>query len=347
MPFRFLTVALSLLVSSLAMAAPDGAKLYGRNCASCHGDNGNGGIGVPLALASFQAGVSDDYLRSTIVRGRPGRVMPSFSKLSGAEVDAIVAHIRSWNTGSAPRYSSRRVKGDPVHGKALFAQHCAACHGASGEGAKGTGVTFSRPRDLPIMAPALNNTGFLAAASDAMIKATLMKGRRGTPMVSFLEQGLSEKDINDVVSYVRSLEKQAAAQDAKTERPDSAVIVRDSPYDLNTTVENVKRAVSNNNFFYGRVQTLEYGMTKPDQENPKQVIVYFCNISLLNQALALDPRVGMFLPCRISIVETGGKVQVMSVNPAVLSQLFNNAEINQLCDQLKSSYAAIMEEATL
>lgn len=348
MRFRFFTFMLLMGIGlSHAVAAPNGAKLYGRNCASCHGQHGNGGIGVPLALPSFQAVISDDYLRKTIVLGRPGRVMPGFASLSPAEVDAIVGHIRSWNKGPTARYSSRPVKGDPAHGKQLFGQYCATCHGANGEGAKGTGVTFSRPRDLPIMAPALNNAGFLGAASDAMIKATLMKGRNGTPMVSFLSQGLSEKDINDIVSHVRSFEAQAAANSAKAMRPESPVIVRDSPYDLATTVENVKRAVSSNNFFYGRVQTLEYGMTKPADENPKQVIVYFCNISLLNRALSLDPRVGMFLPCRITIVETRGKVQVMSINPVALSRLFNNAEVNQVCDQLKDSYTTILEEAVL
>ena len=347
MLLRLLVLILFAGLGLSAAAAPNGAQLYGRNCASCHGEKGNGGIGVPLALPSFQAGISDDYLRKTIQIGRPGRVMPAFSSLSGEEVEAIVRHVRSWNKGEVARYSSQPVKGDPVHGKQLFEQNCAACHGAHGEGAKGTGVTFSRPRDLPIMAPALNNPGFLAAAPDAMIKATLMQGREGTPMQSFLKAGLKEKDIDDIVSYVRSFEKQSSQQVTDTARADKPVIVRDSPYDLNTTVERVKTAVTTNNFFYGRVQTLEYGLTEPENENPKQVIVYFCNISLLNKALAMDPRVGMFLPCRVSIVEKDGKVQVMSVNPKVLSRLFNNAELNQMCDELEQSYTAIMDEATL
>lgn len=333
---------------SAAQAAPDGAKLYARNCAACHGDNGTGGIGVPLALRSFQTSISDDYLRKTIRQGRPGRVMPGFAKLDDSEVEAIVGHLRTWNKGrKTASYSEQRIKGDPVHGGKLFAQHCAACHGANGEGAMGTGVTFSRPRDLPIMAPALHNAGFLAAAPDAMIKATLMRGREGTPMVSFLKQGLSEKDIDDIVSHVRSFEKQPQVTSVPASPGERPVIVRESSYDLATTVENVKRAVTNNNFFYGRVQTVEYGLTAPANENPKQVIVYFCNISLLNQALAVDPRVGMFLPCRITIVETNGKVQVMSVNPKVMSRLFNNTELVNLCDELSKSYTAIIEEATL
>ncbi|WP_310447880.1 c-type cytochrome [Thiobacillus sp.] len=328
-------------------AAPSGGQLYTRNCSSCHGQRGDGGIGVPLALPSFQAGISDDYLRQTIRHGRPGRVMPAFPSLGADEVEAIVRHVRSWNKGPSVAYSKAPIAGNPVHGKQLFGQYCTACHGANGEGAKGTGVTFSRPRDLPIMAPALHNPGFLDAAPDAMIKATLMNGREGTPMQSYLKLGLKEKDIDDLVSYVRSFETQPLGSSATLVKTETPVIIRESPYDLNTTVERVKTAVTTNNFFYGRVQTLEYGMTPPANENPNQVIVYFCNISLLNQALAIDPRVGMFLPCRVSIFEKNGKVQVMSVNPKVLSQLFNNSELNQLCEQLEQSYTAIIEEATL
>ncbi|MBT9591157.1 MAG: c-type cytochrome [Thiobacillus sp.] len=343
----FVLILLAGMGLTQAMAAPNGAALYGRNCASCHGAKGDGGIGVPLSLPSFQAGISDDYLRKTIHAGRPGRVMPSFSSLSKAEVDAIVRHVRTWNKGPSATYSARQIKGDPVHGKKLFGQYCASCHGVNGEGSTGTGVTFSRPRDLPIMAPALHNPGFLSAATDSMIKATLMNGRKDTPMISFRKLGLKERDINDIVRYIRNFEKQPLPESAQVLQVGSPVITRDSPYDLATTVENVKRAVNNNNFFHGRVQTLEYGLTQPENENPKQVIVYFCNISLLNKALAVDPRVGMFLPCRITIFERDGKVQLMSVDPKVMSRLFNNSELNQLCEQMEQSYTAIMEEATL
>jgi len=343
-----LAAAFMWLIGNAVQAAPsDGANLYSKNCAVCHGQTGNGGMGVPLALASFQATIDDDYLRRTIRHGRPGRVMPAFNTLSDAEVDAIVKYVRSWNKGPTRTFATGRVNGDPKHGKQLFGQHCAACHGANGEGGKGTGVTFSRPRDLPIMAPALHNPGFLASASDNMIKTILTKGRDGTPMRSFLKAGLKEKDINDIVSYVRSFEREPLSSSATVLKVDKAVISRESPYDLATTVENVKKAISNNNFFFGRVQPLEYGLTTPEQADPRQTIVYFCNISLLNQALATDPRVGMFLPCRITIVEHQGKVTVMSGNPEVLSALFNNSELNDLCKKMHKSYTDILEEATL
>lgn len=336
-----------LLGIAPVQAAPDGAKLFSKNCAACHGDQGTGGIGVPLALASFQAAISDDYVRKTIRLGRPGRVMPAFTQLSDEEVDAVVRYVRSWNKGPAVTFPNTPIKGNPTHGKKLFAQYCASCHGANGEGGKGTGVTFSRPRDLPIMAPALHNPGFLASATDEMIKVTLMKGRQGSPMISFIKAGLTEKDINDIVRYVRGFEKQPLAQSAKILSVEQSVIVRQSPHDLKTTVENVKQAIGNNNFSFGRIQPFEYGFIPPEQANPKQVIVYFCNISLLNEALMVDPRVGLFLPCRITIAEQDGKVMVMSVNPKVLSKIFNNSELNRLCEGMSQSYITIMEEAIL
>ncbi|GAO37116.1 cytochrome C [Sulfuricella sp. T08] len=344
---KIITLTLLVLAGSFqAQAASDGARLYARNCAACHGENGGGGLGVPLSLPSFQATVSNDYLHQTIRLGRPGRVMPT-SALPDTDIDAIVSHIRSWNKAPAPQFSTTPVKGNAEHGRALYAAQCAACHGAGGEGGKGTGVTFSRPRDLPIMAPALNNPGFLAAASDSMIKKTLMNGREGTPMVSFLKQGLKEKDIDDIVSFIRSLEKISRPRHAEVLETEQAVLTVDSPYDLKTTIENVKRAASSNNFLFIREQPLSHGLAPTGQEDPRQQIIYFCNFSMLNAALATDPRVGLFLPCRITVVEQNGKVKMMTVNPKRLSKIFNNAELNTLCDEMTKHYLTIMEEAAI
>jgi cytochrome c oxidase cbb3-type subunit 3 len=349
----------TLLLATLAMGASsawaaqaplspkEGATLYWRNCAACHGEDGSGGIGVPLSLPSFQATVDDAYLRKTIRLGRTGRVMPAFTQLSDAEVDAIIKHLRTWHKGPAPVYDARPIKGDAAKGAKLFGKYCAGCHGAAGEGSHGTGVTFSRPRDFPIMPPALRNPGYLASVSDAQIKATLIKGRQGTPMVSFVKRGLRERDIDDVVAFVRSLQTRSIAKEEKVLEAGEPVFVVESSYDLATTIENVKRAATSNNFVFIREQTLDAGIAPEGKENPRQHIVYFCNFGMLNQALAMDPRVGLFLPCRITIVEREGKVSMMTVNPKRLSAIFNNTELNEMCDQMTKQYLAIMEEAAL
>ncbi len=342
---RFFLVLLLGALALPAAAAPDGAQLFAQNCAACHGLHGRGGVGVPLALPDFLATVSDEFLFTTIRNGRPGRVMPAFRSLSDAEVRSIVAHLRSFGPAKPLAISQQPVVGDAAHGKALFAQRCAPCHGANGEGGHGTGVTFSRPRDLPIIPPALNNRGFLAAASDQMIKATLMNGREGTPMVSFVKQGLSEQDINDVVSYLRTFRD--AVHPWKPGNDDTPVLEMESPYSVEETVENVKRAAIGRNFRIIRIQTLENGLFPEEQENKNEVIVYFCNFNFINQALALDPRVGLFMPCRVTVVERNGKVMVMAINPKYLSRLYNNADLDKPCEEMYQTYRNILDEATL
>ncbi len=342
-----IVLSISLLLASMAVAgAPDGGGLYMAHCAACHGDTGGGGVGVPLSLPSFLDSIDDGFLRKTIRHGRPGRVMPAFSKLSDAQIDAIVGFIRSWSDKPAPQYSGTPVHGDAAHGKSLYGSYCVACHGEAGEGGKGTGVTFSRRRNLPIIAPALNNPGFLAAASDQMIRHTLQFGRDGTPMRSFLVQGLSEQDIDDLVSYVRTFETRESGY-RKPVTEESTVIEAESSYSLEETVENLKDALVSQNFILIRTDTLEHGLVPEGEENPNEIILHFCNFSFLFDALAVDPRVGMFLPCRITVVERAGKVMVSAINPLYLSHLFNNAELDEYCHKMHDLYSAIIEEATL
>jgi len=335
-------------IAADSSAKPDGARLYAQRCSACHGTDGSGGVGVPLALPAFLSGVDDAYLRNTVRLGRPGRVMPAFTKLSDAEVDAIVTHIRSWPGQNRPEtLSQERIAGNVARGKTLYKDHCASCHGANGEGGHGTGVTLSRPRNAPILAPALNNPGFLAAASDALIKTTLMQGREGTPMLSFLKQGLKERDINDIVAYVRAFEQLPSPPSARVLESESPVMVRESPYTIERTVEKVRAAVGAANMRLIRVQTLDQGFVEESKENHQQIIVYSCDFNFLNEALKVDPRVGLFLPCRITVVQQAGKVLVMSINPKRLSRIFNNAELNEMCEQMHQVYLNILEEVVL
>jgi len=338
-------------------AAPDGGLLFQEHCASCHGDDGDGGVGVPLSLDSFLDSVSDDYLFRTIRHGRPGRVMPAFQAMSDAQVNAVVGHMRSWSgkddaPSAEPQVGETRVDevitGDVSHGKVLFAKHCAQCHGEDARGGKGTGVTFSRKRNLPIIAPALNNSGFLASASDDMIFNTIMFGRAGTPMTSMLQAGLSEQDIKDLVVFIRSFEavSKVTDEDGAPEEYDTAIIV-DSPYGMDETIENLKQAITDNNFTLIRVETLDHGLVEPGEGNPSQMILHFCNFSMLFDALATDPRVGMFLPCRVTVIERDGKVQLSTINPKRLSSLFNNDELDETCEQMYQLYVTLLEDATL
>src|SRR5690349_20362749 len=81
--------------------------LYNQNCAGCHGAEGQRGAAMALSDPVYLAIVSDDVLRSTISKGRPGTAMSAFAQKEGGmltdqQVDAIVRGIRErWSKPDA------------------------------------------------------------------------------------------------------------------------------------------------------------------------------------------------------------------------------------------------------
>lgn len=201
---NFIRTMFVLFCLSPPTLAADGAMLYREHCAACHGNTGAGGLGVPLAMRDLLAVAEDEYFRRTIRLGRPGRHMPAFSHLSTGEVDALVAHLRSWGP-QQPKPISVGA-GDVMSGEILYGNWCGMCHGARGEGASTTGITWSWDHRRDVSPPALNNPGFLFAATDAMIKRTLIRGRHGTAMPSFRMPELEDEDLDDLVAFVRSFQ---------------------------------------------------------------------------------------------------------------------------------------------
>ncbi len=340
----FLLFGVLFTFTAQAGHGQNGEQLYQQLCSACHGERGDGGVGVPLNLPAFQASVDDRYLKQTIRLGRPGRVMPAFTTLTDAQVDAIVAHIRSWTDAPPPSFSQTPVQGDPQRGARAFAQHCASCHGPQARGGHGTGVTLSRKRDLPILAPALNNAGFLASASDEQILYTLRHGRQGTPMPAFAET-LDGQTLKDITAWLRSL--QAGIQPRQKAEQIEPVILVESEENYTDTIQSIKDTISGNNFRFIREQKLEQGFFADDEVDGRETILYFCNFNFLYDAMNVDPRVGMFLPCRITVVERKGKVWVMAANPKAMSILFNNDELDKACDTMEQIYRDLIEEATL
>lgn len=86
------------------------------------------------------------------------------------------------------------LAGDPVLGKGMYAQYCSACHQADGKGKIG-------------LAPSLNNPDFLAIADNGFIKNTILNGRLGTTMISFSLMPDVTAHIDDLVSFIRSWER--------------------------------------------------------------------------------------------------------------------------------------------
>ncbi len=336
---------LLLLVCMPLLAAPDGKALYENNCSVCHHSRGEGGIGLPLT-AEILSQVSDDYIAKTIRYGRPGRIMPSFNTMSAAQVEAIVKYLRSWPGKPGPRFKAAKIQGDAKKGQILYQKNCVRCHGKDGSGeGPGTGVTMSRERSFMVMPAALNNPGFQKSASDAMIRDIVLKGRKVGGMPSFKSK-LSDEEIEHTIAYLRTL-KPAVLQKGAEEWIGKPAYVMESPYDFETTVENVKQALTGANFRIFPQRYLEQGLADEFSVNTRQVSIRFCNFKELYHLLNIDPRLGTVLPCRINVMEQNGKVLVISANVAQLASIFNNQELSQVGILMEEIILTVMEEATL
>ena len=182
----------------------EGKVLYDANCLACHQPGGTGKIGLAPSIRNrdFLALASDEFIRNTIQRGRPGTAMPPRPDLNDKQVGHIIAWLRSLDTPLAARVTvdPHRVfeGGDAKSGASTYATYCASCHGPKGEGyiAGGSG-------------PGIGLKSFLDAASDDFIFQTVKHGRIGTAMRGFIGAdglaNLAESDVVDIIRYLRSL----------------------------------------------------------------------------------------------------------------------------------------------
>jgi mono/diheme cytochrome c family protein len=80
-------------------SAFEGAALFNRECAQCHGRDGRAKTkrgrqthSRDITNAEWQNDISDERIFNSISRGK-GK-MPSFKKLSDGDIDALVAYVR-------------------------------------------------------------------------------------------------------------------------------------------------------------------------------------------------------------------------------------------------------------
>jgi mono/diheme cytochrome c family protein len=88
--------------------AAGGKKLFLRECAECHGEDGSGIVGKHSAdlQSHIVQALSDGALLWKITNGNPGRGMPSFSRLPEKQRWQLVLFLRTLR--SSPRNSAEK-----------------------------------------------------------------------------------------------------------------------------------------------------------------------------------------------------------------------------------------------
>lgn len=201
-PPTFEAVGAAMRAADPAQNVAVGAALFRSHCAACHGDAGQGRIGPAIAATDYLRVVDDGTLHRAIVEGRPSTAMPAWRHLSAADVGALIAYLRTFDTAPRAVLAGALPAGDPAVGSVYYGVACRGCHGEAARGGVG---------------PQLANPVFLDSVSDAALFEWIAKGRTGTAMRAFLAgaQGptpLTRRQILDVIAYLRALR-------ARAERP--------------------------------------------------------------------------------------------------------------------------------
>lgn len=219
---RLATALILLLFSAAASAAPRpipvleaadasaAAADYQRYCALCHGADREGHANDHAPSLRSQSLMQTGFpwlIREAIAYGRPGTPMGGYlDEIGGPMTLEEISRLMLWlreQAGSPERLrlGAEAVSGDVAAGAVVYADNCASCHGANGEGGTGT---------------ALANPAMLATTPDPFLRHAIEHGRDGTPMLGFAGR-LSATQMNDVTAFLRS---------RATSRPDAPAPVQ-------------------------------------------------------------------------------------------------------------------------
>ncbi|WP_290650173.1 cytochrome-c oxidase, cbb3-type subunit III [Aquisalimonas sp.] len=176
-----------------------GRRLFGNNCAVCHGADGGGRIGFPnIANNSWQWGGEPEEIRQSILEGRRGNMPALGGALGDDGVEEVAAYVMTLEGRDAPE--------DLVsQGQERFETQCAACHGPDGTGRQQLG------------APDLTDGYWTYGGTLEAIKTSIREGRQGEMPAQ--EELLGEDRVHLLAAYVYSLS--AHERDNEEEEPDS------------------------------------------------------------------------------------------------------------------------------
>ena len=111
----------------------DGARLYARNCAACHGGNGLGGSSGESVIGASPADIME-----AIQENEGG-----MGALAGLTPEQIAA-ISRWLNRGIPDKEEKKLR---KKGKKKYKKYCAACHGKKGTGGDSAGSIVGESRE--------------------------------------------------------------------------------------------------------------------------------------------------------------------------------------------------------
>ena len=120
--------------------------------------------------------------------------------------------------------------GDPAHGQALYATHCAICHGGGGAGdGVATPALNPKPRDFRDARFYIDTNGNNRTGEDVDLARVILNGPAafgGTREMIGWRDALSDRDVRDLIAHIRTLAAASRQRPPGRRRPDAGILVR-------------------------------------------------------------------------------------------------------------------------
>ncbi|HMF95983.1 MAG TPA: c-type cytochrome [Vicinamibacterales bacterium] len=115
---------------AMSSDAAEGRRIFDAQCAWCHGNDGDGGMG-PNLHGKLRHATSLASIADIITNGIPGTDMPGFrSTLTERNIQHAAAYAQSLSRASAPPAAGNAQRGAALYGST----GCAGCHVVEGQG---------------------------------------------------------------------------------------------------------------------------------------------------------------------------------------------------------------------
>ena len=85
---------------------------------------------------------------------------------------------------------------------------------------------------------------------------------------------------------------------------------------------------------------------KIDVDVDAYVILGACNPALANRALAIEPQIGLLLPCNIVVRKSDGQTLVHAVDPSMLVSITGLPELQEVANEAETRIAAALTALT-
>jgi thiosulfate dehydrogenase len=236
----------SKTASLIGPEVSDPARRYAGNnlnCQNCHLDAGTKQFGIPYVgvyadfpnyrTRSGRVGTIEDRIQGCMTRSMNGKRLPADSP----ELIAITAYLKFLSTGhlvgaatigrGPGRMPELTRAADPAHGQTVYAQNCAVCHGAQGEGQRigkvGDAQGYAIP---PLWGPDSFNDG---AGMGRLINAANFIHNNMPNGTSWAQPALSSEDAWDVAAFIGS-QPRPHKSDLENDYPNRLEKPVDAPY---------------------------------------------------------------------------------------------------------------------